>query len=131
ATITAAGGEPLIGETKFSVNPRGLGVAGGKVLQVDQGEGILIRFDRDVIVESASIVAGNGRCGGFYQVGDDAPLAIYCVDADIDAKDQSGILSDIGVVQKGETLRLDSRPHHGVEAAGQWRLQALTVRLVK
>jgi hypothetical protein len=97
---------------------------------VDDGAGLAIRFDRDVLVESAAIIAGAGVCGGFYQVGDKAALAIYCVDADNDSKDQQGILSDIGVLKKGETLRLDSRPHFGVEAAGRWRLGTLTVRLL-
>ena len=50
------------------------------------------------------------------------------VDADIDAKDQSGLLSDIGVLKKGQTLRLDSSPHFGTESPGQWRLGSLTVR---
>ena len=56
-------------------------------------------------------------------------MAIYCVDADIDAQDQSGILSDIGVLPKGETLVLDSAAHFGVEAEGRWRLAGLNVRL--
>jgi arylsulfatase A len=115
----------------FNSNERGLGVSAGKVKQVDSGEALLISFDEDVIVESAAIVAGNGTCGGFYRVGDHAPLAIYCVDADIDAKDQSGLLSDIGVLKKGQTLRLDSSPHFGTESPGQWRLGSLTVRRVK
>jgi hypothetical protein len=90
----------------------------------------LVHFDRDVIVESAAIVAGNGQCGGFYQVGNLAPLDIYCVDGDIDAQDQSGILSDIGVLKKGQTLRLVSSPNFGVETPGQWRLANITVRLI-
>ena len=77
---------------------------------------------------SAGIVAGNGTCGGFYQVGDGAPLALYCIDAAIDMKDQSGLLSDIGLLKAGEVLRLDSSPHYGVEAEGRWRLQSLSVR---
>ena len=115
----------------FTSNERGLGVSSGNVKQVDSGEALLISFDEDVIVESAAIVAGNGTCGGFYRVGDHAPPAIYCVDADIDAKDQSGLLSDIGVLKKGQVLRLDSSPHFGTESPGQWRLGALTVRLLK
>lgn len=112
----------------FACNDRGLGLSSGKFKQVDTGEALLISFDEDVIIESAAIVAGNGTCGGFYRVGDHAPLAIYCVDADIDAKDQSGLLSDIGLLKKGLTLRLDSSPHFGTESPGQWRLSALTVR---
>jgi len=116
---------------KFSINNRGLGLGGGQVLQVDDGQALRVMFDRDVIVESVAIVAGNGMCGGFYQVGKGAPLAIYCVDGDNDAKTQHGVISDLGVLRKGEVLRLDSKPHLGVEAAGQWRLGAITVRILK
>lgn len=115
----------------FKTNDRGLGIEGGKTDQVDSGEALVIRFDHDVIVESAAIVAGNGVTGGFYQMGDKAPLAIYCIDGDIDAQDQSGLLSDLGVLKKGETLRLDSSPHLGVETPGRWRLGALTVRVLE
>ena len=124
--IAGEGGE------KFSTNFRGLGVNGGKVLQVDNGEALRVQFDRDVIVESVAIVAGqNGVCGGFYQVGDSAPLAIYCVDKDNDAQTQHGVISDVGVLLKGEVLRLDSKSHFGVEVSGQWRLGAITVRILK
>ena len=117
--------------TRFDVNPRGLGIAGGKVRQVDSGERLCISFDQDVLVESVEIVAGNGVCGGFYRKGGQSPLAIYCVDADIDGKDQSGILSDVGILKKGEELVLDSSPHFGVEAGGQWRLGAINICLLK
>jgi arylsulfatase A len=129
-TVHASHADRSTASYRFHVNPRGLGVSGGKVGQIDSGEAIHIQFDRDVIVESAAIVAGNGTCGGYYRVGTHAPLAIYCVDADIDAQDQSGILSDIGVLKSGMALRLDSSPHHGVESPGQWRLHSLTVRLM-
>ncbi len=129
-TISATDDGGLIKGHKFNVNERGLGVDGNEFGQVDSGETIVVQFDRDVIVESAAIVAGNGVCGGFYQVGQDSPLAIYCVDADIDAKDQSGILSDIGVIKVGESLRLSSTPHLGVESPGRWRLAALNFRVV-
>ena len=115
----------------FSPNERGLGIKGGTFNQVDDGEAILISFDQDVIVDSVGITAGNGACGGFYQVGETgAPLAIYCTDADIDDKDQSGVLSDIGVLKKGTVLRLDSSPHYGVEVGGKWRLSSLAFRRV-
>ena len=120
-TLNTQGGKP-------SVNEQGLGLAGGDSDQVDSGEALLITFDQDVIVESAAIVAGKGICGGFYRMGDKAPLAIYCVDADNDSKDQQGILSDLGVLKAGETLRLDSAAHHGVETPGSWRLRELVVR---
>ncbi|MCP4847185.1 MAG: arylsulfatase [Verrucomicrobiaceae bacterium] len=115
---------------KIGINDHGLGVTGGKSAQVDSGEAILISFEKDVLIESAAIVAGTGSCGGFYRMGKNAPLAIYCVDADIDSKDQSGILSDLGVLRAGDVLRLDSSPHHGVEAPGDWALRELVVRLL-
>ncbi len=124
-------GDNVSNKATFSPNFRGLGLSGGEWKQVESGEALLIRFDRDVIVESAAIVTGNGVCGGFYRVGDDAPLVIYCMDGDNDSKEQHGILSDIGVLKAGETLRLDSSPHFGVEPSGQWRLGALTVRLLQ
>jgi len=132
-TMTVAGvrGDRTIEDDTFSVNDSGMGLTGGRFDQVDTGEALLVRFDRDVIIESAAIIAGNGTCGGFYIMGDHAPLAIYCVDGDNDAKDQSGILSDLGVLNAGQTLRLDSSPHFGVETSGIWRLGALTVRVLK
>ena len=116
---------------KFSTNFRGLGLAGGNFEQVDGGESLHIQFDKDVIVESVALVAGKGVCGGFYQMGKAAPLAIYCVDADNDAKTQEGVISDLGVLRAGQTLKLDSSPHYGVETAGQWRLGAISVRILK
>jgi hypothetical protein len=104
---------------------------GGNFDQVDDGEALHIKFNRDVIVESVAIVAGKGVCGGFYQMGTGAPLAIYCVDADNDAKTQEGIISDLGVLRAGQILKLASSPHYGVEAAGQWRLGAISVRILK
>ena len=107
----------------------GFGVMGGSSSAVDDGEAILIRFDHDVLMESVSLVAGDGgSCGGYFTVGEHQPLAIYCVDADNDAKDQQGILSDLGILKRGQPLRLDTRPHLGVEAPGIWRLAGMTVR---
>ena len=118
-----------VGDGELTESANGLGVTGGISDDVDSSEALLIEFDRDVLVESAAITAGDGVCGGFYQVGDAAPLAIYCVDADNDSRDQSGILSDIGVLKAGKSLRFDSGPHFGVEAPGQWRLSRLVVRV--
>lgn len=56
--------------------------------------------------------------------------SIYCIDADIDEKDQSGILSDIGLLPAGEQLVLDSSPHFEVESSGRWRLAELKIRLL-
>lgn len=109
----------------------GFGVLGGESSAVDEGEALLFRFDHDVLVESISMVAGDGSCGGYCVVGEHQPLAIYCVDADNDAKDQQGILSDIGILKRGQPLRLDTRPHLGVEAPGIWRLAGMTVRVME
>lgn len=124
--LEVTGSEDLI----HSIN--GLGVKGGDSEQaVDSGEHLAIRFNRDVIIENVAIAAGKGSCGGFYQVGDAAPLAIYCIDADNDAQDQRGNLSDIGYLPKGVALKLDSSPHFGVESAGNWVLQSIRVRAVE
>jgi hypothetical protein len=128
--IGMKGDRPLKNET-FSLNGNGLGLTGGTHSQVDDGQALSIHFDRDVIVESAEIVAGNGTCGGFYRMGDHEPLHIYCMDGDNDAQDQSGILSDLGVLKAGQILRLDSGPHLGIDEPGSWRLAALTVRVLE
>lgn len=131
-TIQGIRSGELVGDNSvFRVNSRGLGISGGKFEQVDSGEKIVISFDQDVVIESAGIVAGNGVCGGTYQVGGHSPLEIYCIDADIDAKDQSGLLSDIGLLRKGEKFVLDSTPIYPSETPGRWRLQSLTVRMLK
>jgi hypothetical protein len=107
----------------------GLSIDGdASVIQRD-GNALQIRFDRDVLIESVTLEAGKGgRCGGSYRVGDAAPLAIYTIDGDIDSNDQSGILSDLGVLRAGKTLRLDSSPHFGSETPGAWHLRSLTIR---
>ncbi|MEM7478430.1 MAG: sulfatase-like hydrolase/transferase [Planctomycetota bacterium] len=120
--------------------PKGLGVlnrdrqrnrrTGQPDTSVNSAESVSIEFDRDVLIESVSIVAGDGSCGGFYQVGEASPLAIYCVDADNDAQDQRGSLSDLGVLLRGKKLKLSSKPHFAAEAAGQWRLQSLRIRII-
>ena len=123
-TITPSSGQ-------FHRNFRGVGLTSGEFKQVDQGETLTLTFDRDVILQHCAIVAGNGVCGGFYQIGDDAPMAIYCVDGDVDDKDQSGVLSDLGLVKKGEPVVLSSAPHYGTETPGRWRLKAVSVRPLK
>ena len=130
-TVTGMKGDRTLDNETFSPNGNGLGLTGGTHLQVDDGQALSIRFDRDVIVESAEVVAGNGTCGGFYRMGDYEPLHIYCVDGDNDTQDQSGILSDLGVLRAGQILRLDSSPHLGVDEPGSWRLAALTVRVLE
>jgi hypothetical protein len=128
--VRGAHEDALLKEETFDTNFRGLGISAGKFKQVDHGEALLFQFNQDVIVESVALVAGNGVCGGFYLMGHHSPLAIYCVDADNDAKEQQGILSDMGVLKAGESLRLDSGQHHGVEPAGQWRLATMSIRVL-
>ena len=107
----------------------GLGVNGQDSSQVEPGEGLAIRFQSDVLIESVGLTAGEkGGCGGFFRVGKNSPLAIYCTDADNDAKDQQGIISDLGILKKGDRLILDPDPHFGVESAGSWKLQSMVVR---
>jgi len=118
--------DPANGRPHF--NPRGMGISGGEFHQVEGGETITLRFDRDVVVEHLALVAGNGFCGGSWRVGRGVPLPVYCVDDDIDDRDQSGVLSDIGVVKEGQPLVLDSAPHLGVESPGRWRLREISVR---
>ncbi len=130
-TLTAVASDRILEEARFVSGVRGLGIDRAEMEDVDAGEALLIRFNKDVIVDHASIVAMGEDAGGYYQVGDGAPLAIYCVNADIDDKDQSGVLSDIGFLKAGTPLRLDSRPHFGTEAEGHWRLQSLAVRLAR
>ncbi len=122
----------MVGATsgRLDLGDAGLGVTGGAAAAVESNEAVLLTFNHDVVVEWAEVVAGDGVCGGYYQVGDGAPLAIYCTDGDNDDKDQHGVLSDIGLVRAGEPLRLASGRHYGVEPAGRWRLRAVQFSLL-
>ena len=107
----------------------GLGIKGKGSPRVDPGEAFAIRFESDVLVESIGLTAGKeGTCGGSLRMGNRSALAIYCTDADNDAKDQQGIISDLGVLKKGEMLILDPSPHWGAESPGSWKLESLAVR---
>jgi hypothetical protein len=114
---------------KASMDPDGVGIPGSGSGRVEAGQGIALRFQQDVLIESIGLKAGKeGICGGSLIMGKRAPLAIYCTDKDNDAKDQQGIMSDLGILKKGEMLRLEASPHLGVESAGSWKLQSLVVR---
>ena len=116
-------------EENLAFASRGLGLGSSRTLRMEGGSALRISFDRDVMVESVALVAGRtGRCGGFWRLGDGAPLAVYCVDADNDSRTQQGMISDLGVLRKGEFLHLDTSPHLGVEAPGRWWLRELAVR---
>ena len=82
---------------------------------------------KDVVVLSGKRTPF-GTCGGSLIMGKRAPLAIYCTDKDNDAKDQQGIMSDLGILKKGEMLILNASPHFGVESPGSWKLQSLVLR---
>lgn len=129
--VTGVRGSDILRGNGFAWSPRGLGFRDSPLRRIEDNRGLLISFDQDVLIESVGLAAGNaGQCGGFYQMGNSAPMAIYCVDADNDSKSQHGALSDLGVLKAGESLRLDSAPHFGVEPAGQWRLRRLIVQLL-
>lgn len=114
---------------KASMDSDGVGIPGSGSDRVDAGQGIALRFQQDVLVESIGLKAGkDGTCGGSLIMGKRSPLAIYCTDKDNDAKDQQGIMSDLGILKKGEMLRLEASPHLGVESPGSWKLQTLVVR---
>ena len=114
---------------KASMDPAGVGVQGSGSDRVEAGQSIALRFQQDVLIESIGLKAGkDGTCGGSLIMGKRAPLAIYCTDRDNDAKDQQGIMSDLGILKKGEMLILSASPHFGVEAPGSWKLQSLVVR---
>ena len=114
---------------KASMDPDGVGIPGSGSDRVDAGQGIALRFQQDVLIESIGLKAGkDGTCGGSLIMGKRAPLAIYCTDKDNDTKDQQGIMSDLGILKTGELLRLEASPHLGVESPGSWKLQSLVVR---
>ena len=114
---------------KASMDPDGVGIPGLGSGRVEAGQGIALRFQQDVLIESIGLKAGkDGTCGGSLIMGKRAPLAIYCTDKDNDAKDQQGIMSDLGILKKGEMLLLEASPHLGVESPGSWKLQSLVVR---
>ncbi|GIS29034.1 MAG: hypothetical protein CM15mP130_0640 [Verrucomicrobiota bacterium] len=79
----------------------GLGIKGKGSHRGGSGEAFAIRFESDVLVESIGLKAGKeGTCGGSLRMGNRSALAIYCTDADNDAKDQQGIASDLGNSEK-------------------------------
>ncbi len=120
---------------KTTFTSHGLGVSGGDSRQVDDGEALMISFDKDVIVESIHLAAGsNGACGGFYQIGNGAEIPVYLIDAHAEKYtkfDHSGMLADVGVVKAGQMLRLDSGSLYDANAPGSWWLQSIQVRPFK
>jgi hypothetical protein len=116
------------GSTGFHLSKTGLGMIGGSSDAIDSGQTLLIRCDRDVLIDSVALLAAGEPCGGYYQVGGHAPLQVYCLDTDIDSKNQSGILSDIGLLKAGDTLRLSTAAFLGVETPGSWRVASIQMR---
>lgn len=82
-----------------------------------------MQWNRDIVLNQVALLAGPGQCGGSVRLGYKSPLAIDCLDADLDAKDQQGIMGDLGVLRAGEILKLSSERLHGVEPEGSWMLQ--------
>ena len=114
----------------FAISAKGIGFKENTNLQIENSDALLISFDRPVIIESLGLTAGSGQCGGFYRLGEAAPLPIYCLDADNDAKEQHGRISDLGILERGKSLLIDSTPHLGVESKGSWKLTNLSIRLL-
>ncbi|MBB01438.1 MAG: hypothetical protein CMJ47_02215 [Planctomyces sp.] len=115
----------------WAATSAGLGLSGGESPRVDSGEAIIVTADQDILVESIHLFAGEGACGGFYQIGKAAPLSIYCSDADAEnegTKDQTGIMHDFGVLKAGTPLKLAAAPFLGVESPGSWTIRSLRVR---
>ncbi|MEC7200125.1 MAG: hypothetical protein VXW84_05775 [Verrucomicrobiota bacterium] len=81
------------------------------------------QWNRDIVLNQVALLAGAGQCGGSVRLGKKSPLAIYCLDADLDAKDQQGTMGDLGVLCAGDILQLSSERLHGVEPEGSWMLQ--------
>ena len=84
-----------------------------------------MQWNRDIVLNQAALLAGAGQCGGSVRSGKKSPLVIYCLDADLDAKDQQGIMGDLGVLRAGEILQPSSERLLGVEPEGSWMLQRL------
>ncbi len=129
-TVAAVrGGKAVAGV--FNADEEGLGVNSDDTGRVTGGDSLEISFSADVLIESISFIAGEGVCGGSVKVGQRSPLAIYCLDADNDANDQTGRMSDLGVLLAGQKLTITSAPHLGVENAGAWRMGSLNVSVLK
>ena len=111
-------------------NQDGLAIETNDSSFIDGGEQLAITFNKDVLVEYVSLESKGGSCGGTYQVGAGPEIQLYCLDEDIDDRDQSGITSDLGYLGAGETLALKSAPYLGVESPGAWRLKNLSVRVL-
>ena len=108
----------------FAWDSQGLGIrGGGHSDRVDGGETLSMQWNRDIVLNQVALLAGAGQCGGSVRMGKKSPLAIYCLDADLDVKDQQGIMGDLGVLLAGDILQLSSERLHGVEPEGSWMLQ--------
>ena len=99
------------------------GAVSGHSERVDGGETLSMQWNRDIVLNQVALLAGPGQCGGSVRLGRKSPLAIDCLDADLDAKDQQGIMGDLGALRAGEILQLSSERLHGVEPEGSWMLQ--------
>ena len=99
------------------------GAVSGHSERVDGGKTLSMQWNRYIVLNQVALLAGPGQCGGSVRLGRKSPLVIDCLDADLDAKDQQGIMGDLGVLRAGEILQLSSERLHGVEPEGSWMLQ--------
>ena len=106
----------------------GLGIQGKLSDRIDPGEAVALRFEEDVLVESISLNASHGKFGGTIVIGNGPPLPIHPTTSNHKANESIGILSDLGVVKKGERIILSPSPYLGVETPGSWKLSSLTAR---
>jgi hypothetical protein len=106
----------------------GLGIQGKLSDRIDPGEAVALRFEEDVLVESISLNASHGKFGGTMVIGNGPPLPIHPTTSSHKANESIGILSDLGVVKKGERIILSPSPYLGVETPGSWKLSSLTAR---
>jgi arylsulfatase A-like enzyme len=123
-SISGKGGIPLQKED-------GLGIQGKISDRIDPGEAVALRFEQDVLVESISFNARNGKFGGTIVIGNRPPLAIHPATSNHQSNDSIGILRDLGVVKKDERIILSATPYLGVETSGSWKLSSLVVRPFK
>ena len=98
--------------------------------RVDGGETLSMQWNRDIVLNQVALLAGPGQCGGSVRLGRKSSLAIDCLDADLDAKDQQGIMGDLRVLRAGEILQLSSERLYGVEPEGSWMLQRVVFSTV-
>ena len=85
---------------------------------MDGGETLSIQWNRVIVLNQVALLVGAGQCGESLRLGKNSPLAVDCLDANLDEKNQQGIQGDLGVLHAGEVLQLSSERVHGIESEG-------------